>query len=287
MVAAPTDWGGPVALIQGQREKDVWVCDAHSGDVDGLFDEVTAPPWECRGCKPRVRIPSLSAPELIRYLGTSCSADKESARFALEPSKCSPIEPTPSTGYAWGIQTPSAKGEVKCDASPITSSGPGREIVNHFRGCSVIREGQCSGANEVCVLKRSGLSCVYRSGDHECPATYSGSRKLLYGGVDDQRSCGKCEAVYEPGELKIQGKLSFFNNESCAPAYLVESLPFSALSGRCDSEQTRIDNSWLYVRYDVEESTQTGKCTTTGWAPQGGVKKTKPVTLCCRNPSGQ
>lgn len=287
IAAAPADWGGPVSLIQGQRDKDVWVCDAHSGDVDSLFDDIIALPAECNGCKPSVRLPMLSNPEGIRYLGAACVSDKESARRVLKRSKCVAIEPAPAGDYVWELRTPVAGGAVKCSGSPISSTKRGVEKKTHFRGCSILREGECPGANDVCVLRRGGLSCVYRSGDHQCPATYSGSRRLLYGGLQDERSCGKCQAHHEPGKLTIKGKLSFFSHESCAPAYLVESLPYSAFANRCESEQSRIDKKWLYVRHDPEKSSYSGTCTTTGWGPQGEVKKTKAVTLCCRDPRPQ
>lgn len=277
---APMGWGGPVGLRQGESTREVSDCPSHDPLVTELYDEVWAAPATCSGCTPKLRLPKLQLAKVNLFSQSPCEAPNLKESFSLDESRCLSVYKTDDWSAYWSYEPPQAMGEVQCKGILGSRSRSAWKKNTVFRGCRVLRNATCDSPEQVCALRSSGMMCVFREGEHQCPELYSESRKVLYQNVEDTRECEGCKGVLEKGVLKIGGQMSFYKEPSCAGSPR-HSLDFSALEGVCSPNEAQADKEWRYVKAQSGEVEYTGGCTTTPWKPVGGVQPRDPVTLCC------
>lgn len=280
---APLGWEGPVGLRQGKSTREVSDCPSHDPLVTELFDDVSAAPASCSGCEPVLKLPELSMAKANLFSQSPCEASNLQKAFEFDETRCVNVYQVNDWSAFWSYEPPQALGEVKCGRTPGSAFRPGWEKNTLFRGCQVLREGQCDSPKEVCALRGSGMMCVFREGEHQCPEAYSVTRKVLYKNVSDTRGCGECKGILGKGELQIRGKVSFHADDGCndTPRHI---LNYSELEGLCSPNEAQSDKGWLFVKANTDEVSYTGSCTTTPWKSIGGVEPKDPTTLCCKGP---
>lgn len=281
---APPGWFGPVGLLQASKEADIRVCKAYSEDIEKLGDEVNAPPPECRGCEPRLLYPDSLRAQAVEYNDASCSEASEVARAPMGEWFCRKLV-TDGDGKKshWKMLLPEPEGELSCAGGGEKKNITPAKFKNVYRGCKVERKGSCESEEQVCAKKGVGPTCVYRLGDMKCPSDYSARRQVLFAGVEDSRSCGKCEGVMKKqGSWSYQGKLSVYRMTNCISSSKVRSFDVSELSARCDSEETREKKEWNHARLELTQPKFDGVCEVKGWKAEGEAKGKDPVTVCCR-----
>lgn len=281
---APVGWFGPVGLLQSSNASDTRVCKAHSGEISELFDEVSAPAAECKGCEPRLEYPESLRAQAVEYSASSCSDSSQVASLPMGDWFCRRLEPDGDGKQAhWKMIAPKVEGELKCVGGNRSSSKLPIVKKNYFRGCEVERKGTCAAQDQVCTKKGVGPTCVYRPGDVACPVEYSARKEVLFAGFEDSRGCGKCEGVMKKqGSWTPQGKISFYQAANCIASSKRRSLDLSELGSRCDSESVRAKKEWNFAQLELTQPKFEGVCETKGWEPEGEVKGKDPVTVCCR-----
>lgn len=284
---APVGWYGPVGLLQSNKVEDTRVCKAYAPDVDELFDEVTAPQSECKGCASSLEYPDSMFAQAVEHNKSSCTESSAKFRKDLKAGTCTKLEPDgDGKGSYWKVTPPQAQGELTCVGGVKSMSRGPRKKNTFFRGCQIEREGTCESEGQVCAKKGVGPTCIFRLGEFECPADYIAKRQLLYSGIEDTRGCSECRAeMKKAGTWTPAGRITFYEKGSCLESSLKRSIALDELATRCDSESSREKKGWAYARLELRQPEFSGVCESTGWKPQGGVKAIDPVTVCCRGSS--
>lgn len=280
---APAKWFGPVSLAQAQSAKELRDCDAHGAAVEELFDDVTGAPAECVGCRERLGLPEDDVAQLVKFGNDGCSRDYIEERINLNRGECIRVPRWNAGGREpyWGFRFAPRGGRVTCKPTNPKPRVPEAEKNSFFRGCRVEREGRCEAPGTTCVQTGQAPACVYRSGSHDCPAEYNEKRTMLYAGVSDTRGCSECRVEFQNGHLEPTGRVGFYEGSSCAERLLREEIQLRELVGHCRSDRYRKESGWFYIRSEPGEPEFTGSCLPVGWEPEGSIKKTDPVTLCC------
>ncbi len=140
----------------------------------------------------------------------------------------------------------------------------------------------CSGNNGVCVPPANDpfAVCVKHDGDVLCPNGWD-SKQVLYGSVDDQRSCSDCSCLPSTGAT-CSMKVQVFGDASCAQTELEVNISLD-MGSDCHLLMSAVALAGKSA--DVLEY-KPGVCEPSGGELLGQVVVTDATTFCCRTATG-
>jgi hypothetical protein len=126
-------------------------------------------------------------------------------------------------------------------------------------------------------------SCIYQHGDHECPASWSGDRRVVYEvtadkrGFIDARDCTPCACGAPSGSLCV-GQLRVFEDAACTK--LISADPITSIKGQCTDV---LPPGKAIGSKEISLAYLPGVCEPIGGEPIGEVKPDpeQAVTFCC------
>ena len=260
-------------------------------------------PAECSTCEAILTTgecnPPVWAPQKFVENGISCAgpqhAKTEDPAFLIpmkaECTRVPDYELLGDSHPAWGLLPPEPELDTPfCDLAPQTSDIEPIEHPAYFRFCEAKAvEGSCqsdAGCFELESDSEAELyqpyACIYQHGDvGACPPGEYAVRTLLYGGLEDTRSCSACELSDEPGNLSCSIDVLIAASNKKPENGCLEEMP-SALADVCMSSE---DGAWggpWFARYENLQISYDGTCEVNGGGEaQGEVKYVEPITLCC------
>ena len=119
-----------------------------------------------------------------------------------------------------------------------------------------------------------GAWCVYREGEHDCPAAPYSERSVYYESFDDQRSCSECTCGDSSGKCTGSFTFSYNNSGSNCPG------DWSNGSASFSSCLVPIDNT-KPSQISVSTPVPDGSCPPLGGELQGEIGLEGAVTVCC------
>jgi len=268
--AAPADWSGPIALRSS---------DDKTPSCEGAFDALVfaagaEPSAAAASCSSCTCSPAGSACAAFVDFSTGSEAGCSGASCTTSVNQsCSEIMPPCLSGVGSAyLGTKLASGSGTCSPSNQTPQLPEVKWAKRAAVCRApeAMRSDCE-AGQLCVAKPEADAklCVYREGEHACPAQKYEQRQLYYRDVDDTRSCSAC-ACSGP---KCSYTWSVFNaaDTSCAS-------PIIKLTSADQCVQVNPSGDKLRVGATIEGD---GACAASGGESRGGVSARQPVTLCC------
>jgi hypothetical protein len=268
--AAPTDWSGPIALHSSERETP----SCQGAFSERVFEGGAQPSAAAASCSSCTCSPSGSACAAFVDFSTGSEAGCGGASCTTSVNQsCSEIMPPCLAGMSsayLGTKLPSGAGT--CSPSKQSAQMPDVKWAKRVAGCkapATSRE-DCE-ADHVCVAKPDDDAklCVYRAGEHDCPAQVYTHREVYHRDVDDTRSCSAC-ACSGPS---CSYTWSVFNaaDTSCAS-------PIIKLTSADQCVQVNPSADKLRVGATVSGD---GTCKASGGESSGAVSGSEPVTVCC------
>jgi hypothetical protein len=261
----PEGWSGPTAVRAGGSEL---ACD--QGALENLelalHDEASSAPADCAcACEDAVGITcDASAVQVTTYDNDDCTGVRDQGSGVL--GQC--VELCCSGRGANYVKPAPDVSAASCAPTTLVDSKPAPSWGVHLVGCGPVPPTDCGADTCFDSVPESDL-CIYRSGEHECPAGPFSERTVGYASFDDSRACEPCgcgpvdtadcnETVrgYAIIDCTV-GETLLVPEPGCAPADL--------------------DFDGAYI----ESVAPTGSCTPTGGNPTGEVTPTQPTTVCC------
>lgn len=268
--AAPADWSGPISMRNSDGAAPS--CEGAFGErVLEAGSQPSAAGAECSTCSCS---PSGSACAAFVDFSTGSEAGCGGSSCTTSVNQsCSEIMPPCLTGQSSAyLGTKLASGSGTCSPSNQTPKLPDVKWTKRAALCRGpdAQRGGCE-MGRVCVAKPSkdAKLCVYREGEHDCPAQMYTHRELYYRDVDDTRSCSACKC----SGPNCSYTWSVFNaaDTSCqSPIIKLTS------AGQCVQVNPNADK--LRVGATIEGD---GACSASGGESSGGVSGSEPVTVCC------
>lgn len=264
----PEGWTGPTAVQTGASEP---TCDGPLGNVElTLFDDPIAPTPECEcACGAAVGIDCNASPITVSsYPNNNCGGSPEYADTGVV-GQCLSLCCGGQFSAHYTAPVPDVS-SATCPPMTITATVPPHAWGLHLVGCGPVGTYACEGGTCFDTPEAADL-CIYRSGEHSCPAGPFSEGTIRYGGFDDTRACETCgcgtvDAVCN--EVVIA-----HHNNSCSAqsGTLVDNTSCAQPSPDLDSAR-------------FESVSPTGSCTPTGGAPTGAFTPTQATTVCCLRP---
>lgn len=296
----PAGWSGPIARKAKNAQGLVPRCD------DEYRFEVNALPYHT---DPQFQAASCSPCSCGTPTGATCS-DVSGGKFFKEPGCVAADELTDlptmdsngtcsevlnAVGWAKSVKVPSPvidMSKVSCPANggfatKTAFSWGKQERLCRSRGSESL---QCADASQLCVPKVASSFtqgvCIYRDGDHACPAQGYTQRTLLYKGENDSRGCEACTCSTVNGTLSCKGFLMMYSDNQCpASGGTRESVELNtSQADTCGDVNNFIAPAGIPkgVALDVwVDGLNAASCTAGGGMATGLVEGTDPVTLCC------
>lgn len=260
VAAAPADWMGPVRAEDFTPATTPPECPAPfetvAADLSEGFDPGMAT-CDCE-CTP----PSFNTCTMpIFYGAASCPDTTGTPDVYITPNECA--EADEGAGYyavgepirSFGDCTPSDNHQI--DVPTFTTA---------VRLCSGTLDAPGCEAEERCVPSDADL-CIYREGDHACPAGPYTVKRLLHADSTDTRACSTCECGEASGECV--GDMTF-RGGGCTGTSLEVVTGTGCTSGSIDPSHAVFTwNTW------------TGACPEQGGVLSGSAEATMPTTACC------
>jgi hypothetical protein len=161
---------------------------------------------------------------------------------------------------------------------PLDGAAPWKTTV---RACRGVAYPPCLDPDLLCVPTSEppppGFSqCIFRGGEHECPATYP-VQHIAFKGVDDQRHCSSCECA-EPKGSACTSTLSVFEDVWCDQ--FIAGQPVSELGEQCMPLQVGVMTT-IYGIKVTEPEYEPGSCEPIGGQVIGTAELVEPSTFCC------
>jgi hypothetical protein len=119
-----------------------------------------------------------------------------------------------------------------------------------------------------------GELCVFRSGEHSCPAGWT-AKHTGWEDFADSRGCATCSCG-APGGATCEGRIEGHQNSACSNLGFTIDLP----GLECVVTE---DTAPLSAEF-VATGTLGGSCTPSGGNPTGELTGSEPVTICCSTP---
>ena len=259
---APGDWLGPFAVWTGAAGDDPPSCPSAlpTEELTAQAEPVGADACKCNcttsglGCPDTVTIqgyPDLACSSTTCTpftVGTSC-VDLSNNCGTIAAAQIDPVQPTGS-----------------CASGSVGLAEP--KWNKQVRACS---GGICEGGACIAADVDFAKTCIFKSGDEQCPSgTTFTERELYYQGADDTRACSETTC---PCSLDgTCGYVDLFSDTACSVPITgaSASLSLSACYANVKSGHFATANALACV-----PSAAAGK-------PSGSLTPTGPVTVCCQ-----
>lgn len=260
----PGGWKGPAALALGASPAAAcggdWATEEHD------LPQKTFPPAVCAACTCDKTSASCAAPTVISYTSSNCTSTKLTQQLT---GSCTSFDAPNPEQVALRLDVASPSGTCTPNApSPVL---PGPIIGDHGRLCSgAPAGGGCSGA--ACVARPAAPFaelCIFRDGDHACPAEYP-TKHALAKSYDDKRGCSACACTGPTCSAAITA----FANNDCTGSVLTT----LNQDDQCGAFAGNGQNG-LGVHLDSAALS----CQPTGGQPTGEATPAL-VTVCCLQP---
>jgi hypothetical protein len=177
-----------------------------------------------------------------------------------------------STAY---LKTKLSSDPASCTASQQNPTRPDVHWEKQVRACrdDSARRAGC-GTAELCLPRSPGSDfaagyCVWREGEHDCPAERYTHKQTYHREFDDTRACSECSC----GGPSCSYSWKVFNSTdtSCATPLLEVSEVDQCVQVNPSSDKLRVGAT---ISGD-------GHCAPSGGASSGAITATKPITVCC------
>ena len=276
----PESWAGPISLTNGDVSSVAAGCgEGYPTELLELSQGLTAGEVEC-GCSCEAPGDSVCIPEVTvdLYSSGSCVDPKGVIfRDKIVTDECgSVVESGNSYASSFIVVGDMEVDPQGCVPKP-TESIPSPAWEKSGRVCEgETHEGVCEDTNLLCVphgLDDGGV-CIFREGEHVCPAGSYSQRSLFYKGFDDSRDCSACLCGEPEGECK--GSVKSYDGGIDSPGCNDENEQWEITeTGTCGGVPST--SHWKLVG----SPTFTGSCGATGGEAMGSLAPIEPVTICC------
>lgn len=297
----PAGWSGPIARKAKNAQGLVPRCDdEYRFEVNALpyhaepqFQAATCSPCSC-GTPTGATCSKVSNVKF--YKEAKCVATDELTSVPTVDSSGACTAVTGTVGTARSVKVPNPvldTTQVKCPANGGFATKTGftwaqQERLCRSRGSENLK---CADASQICVPKVASSFtqgvCIYRDGDHACPAQGYTKKSLRYKNAKDTRGCEACTCGPFTGALSCKGHFRMFSNPECVAdgGGPVQSLRLDLTK----SESCGDVSNFIYpagIPQGVALELEIGGIKQASCAPGGGMAKgvvqgTDPVTLCC------
>lgn len=280
--ALPEGWLGPVALWEGGAEAPPACAGAFgeeaftaNRDLDGGANGFACAPCACGAptadCAP-APLAMFDAPPAC----PDATPDVTTPQGAKDA--CFTIETPPggSTGFSAAAAVTT---NAKCSATGGEVQKQPPAWKRTARACALSAPGPCEGG--ACApapeAPFGAALCVYREGDHACPAGLE-DRRVVYEAALDTRACSAC-ACSPKGTVACQGTTQLFDSQQdCEAGADVKATVANGGTG------PNACTSTAGVSHAKFTTTVSGECEKpTGGAKSGDVKEdpASALTICC------
>ncbi|UQA62797.1 hypothetical protein [Polyangium aurulentum] len=290
----PEGWEGPVDLWSGIAFEVPPCPDGASTIVFEGQPEPEPPP--CASCFCDPPLGSCKLPETWTVSAASCLGGGVKTNFDPPPGwdgSCTANTSIQSGKLCGGVPcvqsisvSPPILEEQPCqphgsepppEPAKLLASGP---FAPFARACSSAEPlPACAEGESVCLASSPGFAaCVHHAGDEQCPEGWP-VKHLLYGHVDDQRTCSEC-ACEAPTGGKCTAKGHVYGDTTCAAEW-------ASLSVSSDDPSKCIDLiSGVALAGKTAEllAHQPGTCAPSGGEPIGALLLADAKTFCCLTP---
>jgi hypothetical protein len=275
---APTDWSGPAAIATGSGSGSPPLCTGTGYDrqVESLFGSLNEGTPNC-GCTCSTPTGQCGTSICVHRTTTaqSCSLAGinigDTCEHTVSVGSC--FNATVSAYYK--PMAPQWNATGMCTAQPTTSI-PMPTWSRRMVACetNAADPAGCTSSAQCLPDLVNPLEawCIYRDGDHACPAGPFSERTIYNDGFTDGRSCSTCTCGSPSGSCSGSMDFSYQNVQNCFGSFLLDSVPY----GSC----AQIDTSVGPVAAP-RTPVATASCPPTGGTLQGSVTRSGAVTFCC------
>ncbi len=268
--------------------------------------DLDAPPAECDVCSCGESSGKCTAlPSSIDVRASMCGEESSSLSFGGPTNwdgSCTNVNAIPagakcpdgsSTLCAQSVAVAPLGAPVDESCTPFTDESPVPKLHTSYgpfwKTYAVGYDVPGCNAGESCLPSVNGLpkdfrSCIYKRGKHECPADWSGARRVVYevsagkpGYVDD-RNCSPC-ACGVPVDSLCVGQFRVFEDAACTKQIWAD--PITSIKGQCTDVLP--PGKALGSKEFVGLAYLPGTCEVLGGKPIGAAipDAEQAVTVCC------
>ncbi|MEJ7733093.1 MAG: hypothetical protein WKG00_28340 [Polyangiaceae bacterium] len=270
-IDVPDAWSGPVVLLLDVGEPPAcggnWPIEDRATVQGPAVGEHSCSACECAAPTGG----DCQSPAYTTYSNQSCTTKKDDGDAG---SGCYQI---PNSGGSGLIAQAALATPGDCLATggdPIVAAP---EWTARGRACAGATAGDaCGGGTCYPAPEGDARICVYRSGEHNCPNSWS-NQHVLYEDWDDERSCTACTCGEESGAV-CPGTLYGYSVTACDASNPSASSVTLAQDGLCKF----IPGNQIKQLYWLPGARVAGTCPAGSSEPEGEVMPVDPITYCCR-----
>lgn len=309
LAPSPDGWEGPAQPQKAKSPEDLQPC-GPQGRALALQDEknwlpdaknnryvmeLSAEPAQCEACEVSVDLGQCSQATLLRFkvkadFPGQCEGPDGSQKELPITSSCVAIsgDEARSGEYALGVvRGISDRKEAKCTlAAQKEAELPPGKAPHYYRICEAqARQGACSGQARCMAFDkqehapREGKACIYREGEHACPAGDYQDRRVIYGGYAESRACEACELNKQDGDIRCHYEIGLSKRDpqaSCSNPSIV------GADTLCLSEEDFLGREAPWAIQELSrKASWSGRCESSEPAAVGKLAPSAPWTLCC------
>jgi hypothetical protein len=263
--SAPRDWQGPVVLADVASCRDSFDQEAFHGG-----SEPSAAPASCSACS----CGGASCAEFLDFVtssGAQCGGDACTTSFNQSCGEIAPACLKDLTTAYLKTQVPGTSGCQPSEQKPTLEPAHWKKPVRACRPAAVYTGG-CP-TDMVCMPGTSDASaapfCIWREGEHDCPAGKYSQRQVLQREIKDTRSCSACSCK-APG-CDYRFRVFDAQDASCAT-------PLLELKSEGQCVQVNPSTGKLRVGAAISGG---GACEASGGQSSGDVSGDSAATVCC------
>jgi hypothetical protein len=270
---APAGWEGPMAIASAAATASSPSCTGtgYERQVLTKFGAIDMGSATC-GCACGAPAHSCGAVNMQR--GSVSCFQLTTVVSAVEYPNMAPNTCINVTGSGQNFYPTSNYTGGMCPPQP-TSNFVRARFTERVTGCETndASPAGCAAASQCVPALDNPLDsfCIYRDGDHACPAGPFSARTLYYDTLDDPRSCTTCNCGVSTGSCT--GRVTFVQ-QPCPGELAVATLNYGACA--------TIDSGGIAMAATPTTPTPTGTCAPSGGAVQGTVTTAGAVTVCCK-----
>jgi hypothetical protein len=217
----------------------------------------------------------------------TCGTSIELSSYSSEDCSGTPSVTEAFAAQCYGFET-AASVAFRTQPPATTSCAPGTvtpalgtpEFSDPVRACvGAASQGMCSGGDCLALGETpfdDGL-CIFRAGEHDCPASYPARSELFEDLVDDRECPTTCDCEPEGGDCTLAAAVRSGNCEGNLAGFV--SLT-SVEPPECVLSATN-PNSFLRAEATPAFAPADGDCIGQDPTPSGGITRLSMLTLCC------